>query len=468
MTLKAPVTLATALSLVLVTAGPALAKVPPEEAARLGKDLTPVGAIKAGNADGTIPEWTGESNFIESDKIITPKDLEKLRKDRPATLEEMIGRAGEKLLFTINKDNYKQYADKLTRGHQAMFERWPDYKMNVYQSVRTAFYPKEIYEATRENASRAYLEGTDTLIDAKLGFPFPIPKSGAEVIWNHKLKFRGSTLSRINNEAVVQADGNYQISKSASHIKFIYANLKEPQDSKANLLFYYMGETLEPARVAGSRVLVIEKIDESDGGRNVWIFNPGIGRPQKISKAGYDVTLPASDGELLADQADMFNGALDRYDWKLVGRKEFYIAYNAYKINGPRVKYADIIRPGHVNRDLVRYELHRVWVVEATLRDGMTHLIKKRTFYVDEDSWSIAAVDCYDNQDKLWKLQEAHLITLPFIPTVTGIPEAVYDLQSGRYFVTGLTQEEEVPDWQVEFRKNHFSQRTLTRRNLFR
>jgi len=39
---------------------PAAAKVTPEEAAHLGKDLTPVGAERAGNKEGTIPEWTPE------------------------------------------------------------------------------------------------------------------------------------------------------------------------------------------------------------------------------------------------------------------------------------------------------------------------------------------------------------------------------------------------------------------------
>lgn len=467
MTVRLATTISVAIGLAIGSTA-ANAKGSAEEIAKLGKELTPVGAIRAGNEEGTIPEWTGESNFIDSDKIITPSDLEKLRKDRPAELEEMLGRAGDKLSFTITKDNLAEYADKLSEGHKAMFNRWPDFKMNVYETVRTAFFPQQIYDATIANATSASMKNDDQLDGAKLGFPFPIPTTGAEAIWNHKLKFRGSTLRRINNEAVVQSDGNYSISKSISDVKFIYANLDEPEKKKSNLLFYYMGETLAPARVAGQRALVIEKTDELDGGRSVWIWNEGIGRPQRIPKAGFDLPLPSSDGELLADQADMFNGALKLYDWKLIGRKEHIIAYNSYKINGPRVKYADIIKPGHVNRDLVRYELHRVWVVEATLKPGMNHQLKRRVFYIDEDSWSIAAVDCYDNQDKLWKLQEAHLITIPFIPTVTGIPEAVYDLQSGRYFVTGLNTEEKVANWKIEFKKTHFTERSLKRRSLFK
>ena len=40
--------------------GTAIAAVSPEEAARLGgPELTPIGAERPGNADGTIPAWTG-------------------------------------------------------------------------------------------------------------------------------------------------------------------------------------------------------------------------------------------------------------------------------------------------------------------------------------------------------------------------------------------------------------------------
>ena len=42
-----------------VLAANVMAAVSPEEAAKLGTSLTPVGAEKAGNADGSIPAWTG-------------------------------------------------------------------------------------------------------------------------------------------------------------------------------------------------------------------------------------------------------------------------------------------------------------------------------------------------------------------------------------------------------------------------
>ncbi len=464
--MSCPLRIAQAFLLLSLLPQATLAAVSAEEAAKLGKELTRVGAIRAGNADGSIPEYTGESNFIEADKNITPEDLQKLRSERPGAVDEILGRATHAKLFSITKENLAKHADKLTAGHQAMFERHPDFRMDVYQSVRTAFYPEKTLEETVKNATRAKYTG-EHVKDAVLGFPFPIPKLGEEVMWNHKLKFRGSSLRRINNEAVVQPDGNYQISKSITDIEFYYANLKGMPKGKENMIFAYAGETIEPPSVSGQRVLVLEMVDESAGGRVVYLYNEGIGL-RRVPRAGYDTPLPASFGELFADQADMFNGALDRYNWKLVGRQEKYIAYNSYLLNSPKRKYDEIIQKGFANRDYARYELHRVWVVEATLKEGHNHQLKRRTFYVDEDSWSIAAVDCYDNQDALWRLQEAHLITLPFIPTVTGLPEVMYDLQSGRYFITGLYSEERMPDWTFEHSKSHFSQRSLTRKGMFR
>ena len=297
---------------------------------------------------------------------------------------------------------------------------------------------------------------------ANLGFPFPIPKTGAEAIWNHKLKFRGSAVKRFNNQAIVKPDGDFKISKLIEDVKFKYANIAEPGGTA--LLAYYLSEVIEPARVAGQLTLVHETADEGDGGRLAWIFNPGLGRVNRAPDVGYDNPYIGTDGEQFSDQVDVFNGSLDRYDWKLVGRKEMYIPYHSYELNSPEHKYTDIVRAGHINQDLTRYELHRVWVVEGSVRDGTRHQFKKRRFYLDEDSWSIAVVDCYDNRDALWKVQEAHLVTFPFVPTVTGSPEAIYDLQTNRYFLTALTNEDEVSDFEITYQDNYFTPANLKRK----
>lgn len=490
----------------------ATAAVSADEAAKLGGELTPVGAIKAANADGTIPEWTNGSMFPAESKSLTPQRLEELRtkfekareKD-PAPFEKLLEYVdsfsleqyqeisdqvdsiiaklpkkdaelaqqsrkevggNDKPKFIITAANMAEHADKLTEGHKAMFKKYPDtYKMIVYPTVRSAFFPDEIYEFTKKNATAASLEGTDNLKDAVLGFPFPMPQSGAEAIWNHKLKYKGSSVRRFNNQAIVKPDGDYKITKIVEDVKFKYGSLTDYKKTKG-LLAYYLSEVLEPPRVAGQLTLVHEKAGADDKGitRNAWIFNPGLGRVNRAPDVSYDTPYIGTDGEQFTDQVDVFNGAMDRYNWKLVGRKEIYIPYNSYLINTPLIKYKDIIRPGHINQNLARYELHRVWVVEANVVDGQRHQIKKRVFYLDEDSWSIAVVDGYDNRGQLWKVQEAQLLTAPFVPTVTGIPEIIYDLQSGRYFVTALVNEDKISDFKSSYKDSTFSPSKLQKR----
>ena len=498
------------LALSLLLAAPALAKVSAEEAAKLGQSLTPVGAEKAANADGTIGAWTNGAMFDDTQKNLTPARLEELRTAfeeiraaNPAPFDKLLGYVdnfsvekydeisnqvgaiietlpaelkalakqqrkqsggAERPKFIITAANLAQHADKLTDGHKALFAKYPGYKMIVYPTMRTAFFPEAIYEATKANAVNATLSGTDIVEGARLGFPFPIPKSGAEVIWNHKLKFRGSAAKRYNNQAIVKPDGDYQITKLVEDVKFKYANLREQDDKGSiDILAYYLSEIVDPPRVAGQITLVHETAGSGET-RSAWIYSPDLGRVNRAPDVSYDNPYIGTLGEQFTDQVDVFNGALDKYDWKLLGKREIYIPYNSYLINTPLIKYRDIIRPGHINQNLSRYELHRVWVVEATVRDGQRHQLAKRVFYVDEDSWSIAAVDGYDERGQLWKVQEAQLLTAPFVPTVTGVPELIYDLQSGRYFVTALVNEDKITDFQIEYKDRFFKPGTLQRK----
>lgn len=367
--------------------------------------------------------------------------------------------------YVITRANLAKYQHLLTEGHRAMFATYPDYKMVVFPTYRNAFFPDEILKATVENATRASLTGTDDVQGAELGFPFPIPKTGAEPLWNHKLKFRGSAVKRFNNQAIVKPDGSYKISKLVEDVKFKYANLKEPAEiRKGGIFAYYLQEVMSPPRVAGQIILVHETAGGAGNTRVAYIYSPGLGRVNRAPDVGYDNPSIGSDGEQFNDQVDVFNGAQDRFDWKLIGKKELLIPYNAWVLNSPTFKYKDIIRPGHINQDLARYELHRVWVVEATLKKGQRHRFGKRRFYLDEDSWSIAVVDCYDTRGELWKVQEAHLLSIPFIPTVSGIPETIYDLQSKRYFVTTMTNEDAISDFEVKYSDDLFTPGALQRK----
>lgn len=407
---------------------PALAKVTPEKAAQLGVGLTPVGAEQAANKDGTIPAWTGGmktlgpmfANYKSGDYYPDP-----FPEDKP--------------VFTITHANYKQYADRLSAGAAALLERNADYSMNVYPTRRTALYPDEIYAATKANAATATLASEDVLKDAHLGFPFPVPQSGAEVIWNHKVRYRGDSVTLNGALFVVNAKGEFQRNQFTQQIEFVYGNIKKPASADDNLVLRLLRKDVSPPRLAGSMTLVWDKLD---GTRDAWQYNPGANRIRQAPIVAFDNPIAGADGLQNVDQSDMFSGSLQRYSWKLVGKKEMVIGYNAYHLVRPEVKYSQIIQPKHLNPQHTRYELHRVWIVEATLKPGQGNVYKKRVFYVDEDSWTIAAIDCYDARDQLWRYQEGFVTALVIDKAVVAAPSVTYDLFSSRYVVNNLPNEQ--------------------------
>ena len=440
------------------------AKVSPAEAAKLGDTLTMIGAEAGGNADGSIPAFEGRKLYTEAELSYTyaqiekmsPQEQEKLMRDGAARHN------AEEVLMEINAQNYQQYADLLTEGHKAMFAKFPaSYKMRVYKPLRTAFFPDAIEQSTKANATTAYLDGTDSLKGATQGFPFPIPTSGAEPIWNHKTKYRGDGVIRYNDQAIVKTDGTYKITKVVEDVLFTYANLEQPGKSEDGILLYYLQTDLGSS---GTRTLVHETSDQAKDKRNAWLYNKGFGRLKRAPNVGYDNPSQTSDGEQFNDQIDMFNGALDRYNWKLVGKKEMYMPYNSAEINSPLLTYDKILKAGHLNPELTRYEKHRVWVVEATLKDGMRHKLSKRVFYIDEDSWSINAVDGYDGRGELWKFQEGHMISVPWVGTASAVPEIIYDLQSGRYFATAMTNEAKLNNTDARFKPKYFKPANVAKR----
>ncbi len=429
--------------LVLGAGGGVAAKVSPAEAERLGKDLTPVGAEQAGNAQGTIPEWTGglpQKGTLTADWDNFPDPF-----------------PGERPLFTITRANLAQHRDKLSVGHLKMFERFPSYKMNIYPSHRTVAYPQPIYAATKANATTAELVGgnPDAIKGARQGFPFPIPVSGAEPIWNHRLKYRGESVRRYNNQAIVLPNGAVAYSKIIEDVLFHYASLKDPKplDTPESTFLLYLFNSISPPRVAGQFILAWEHPSK----RSAWIYNPQLRRLRRAPNVAYDNPAEGTDGNQFYDQVDMFNGALDRYTWKLVGKREMYIGYNNAVMNRPPVKYADLVKPGHLNQDLPRYELHRVWVVEASNVPELRHSFKKRVFYIDEDSWSIVMVDYYDQRDQYWKFHEGFIIYVQPIQFGTSVPEVIYDLQSGGYFVTSMFSEDKPGDFSYPLTPDNFT-----------
>lgn len=426
------------------------AKLSADEIARLGKDLTPVGAEKAGNADGTIPAWEGG--------ITTPPAGYKVGDHHPDPF------AGDKVSFTIDAKNMGQYADKLTVGHQEMMKLYPTFKMNIYPTRRSASSVERIYDATKTSAATAELVNNgDGVKGAVNGIPFPIPTSGIEVIWNHLLRYRGELASRQIAQAALTRGGNYTLVKFDDEFNLLYSAEGMTEEKLENKILLFKQVVTAPPRLAGNILLVHETLDQVKEPRAAWVYNPGQRRVRRAPNVGYDNPGTASDGIRTNDQFDMFNGATDRYNWKLVGKKEIYVPYNSYKLHSDSLKYKDILSPLHLNPGNLRYELHRVWVVDATLKEGSRHLYKRRTFYIDEDSWQILSVDIYDNRDQLWRVSEGHPINYYEVPTFWTTLEVHTDLQSGRYIAIGLDNESTMYDFDIKRKMKDYSPGELRR-----
>lgn len=416
----------------------------------LGVKLTPLGGDASANADGSIPAYKGGLG----------KDAVKILPNGYMTDPF----ANEKPLFTITKSNYAQYKDRLTSGQIALLERYPEqYKMNVYPTHRTAAVPKVIEEKTKENAVNARLVDQGYGVENfQTGTPFPLAKTALEMVWNHSMRYRGGTFRRQFVQVTPQINGSF------APIVFLdlgaEAQAVSDYDKAATgtTHLYLKQYVLSPARLAGTAVLAHESSDEAKQPRRAWVYNAGQRRVRMAPQIAYDGPGTASDGLRTSDNYDLYNGSPDRYDWKVVGKKEIYVPYNSYKLASPELKYEDIIRPGVLNSDLTRYELHRVWQVEGTLKPGSRHVYAKRVLFLDEDTWQIASVDHYDARGSLWRVAEGHAIQYSSNQVPWYAAEALYDLISGRYLVLGLHNEEKREyEFGVKYSSGDFSPSAL-------
>ena len=423
-----------------------------QSAADLGKSKTPLGAEKAGNAAGTIPAWEGG--------ITQPPAGYKSGDHHPDPF------ADDKPSATINAANAEQYADNLTEGHKALLARYAStYKMPVYPTHRSASAPQDIYDDTKANVRSAKLaDGGNGVAGASRGAPFPLPKNGQEVIWNHLLRYRGLGGLRKIGQVAPTRTGDYTLVQLEEKFLWNYHQLGAATESVDNVMAYFEQKVTAPARLAGTILMVHETLDQVKESRRAWVYNTGQRRVRRAPQVAYDNPGTASDGMRTSDQLDMFNGGIDRYDWKLVGKREVYVPYNSYKLHSDSLKVADIVTPMHINQEHSRYELHRVWVVEATLKEGKRHIYAKRRFYVDEDSWGVLVVDQYDNQGRLWRVSEGHSINYYDILSFWSTLEVHMDLLSGRYLAHGLDNENEMYDFSYRSKPGDYAPAALRRR----
>jgi hypothetical protein len=415
------------LAALLAASLPALAAVTAEEAARLKSTLTPVGAEKAGNKAGTIPAWDG--GLSKAPAAYRNGDT------RPDPF------AADKPLLSISAKNMAEHADKLTDGVQALMKKHPDFHIDVYPTRRSAAAPQFVYDNTFQNATRAKtVDGGHGVEGAYGGIPFPIPKDGYEAIWNHRLAWRGGNFTMPVRVWVVTADGKRSMaSGGVQTVNQTYYDKNGSLDKFDG--FYQFGKFVvnAPGSKAGEAILAHDGVNAS-APRGLWQYLVGQRRVRKAPSVAYDTPDSVTSGIGLFDEAFNLFGPIDKHDLKLVGKKEIYIPYNNNRAAAAKVE--DLVTPGTLNPAQVRWELHRVWEVEATLAAGKRHVVPKRKYYIDEDSWQIVLFDGWDAKGQLWRTNYSLMLTAPDIPAVTSfVLWGGYDMQTGAYYLNMASNE---------------------------
>lgn len=407
-------------------ASSAIAKLSQADLVRLGKDLTPSGAERAGNTDGTIPAWDGG--------LTKP----------PVGWKPEMGYvdpfSAEKPVIVIDAKNVDQYKQKLSAGTVAMIKKFPSYRVNVYPTHRTFANPQTVYDATKAQAGTATLDGLSIKNYDVPGVPFPIPQNGLEAMYNHTTKYFGGYYA-CRDWLPTRANGSFY--RVGFCEDMVQGQNMSPRINGNAFNFFALYDA--PATLVGTIYLVKDPVDYTVESRQAWIYNSGQRRVRRAPDLAYDSTEDGTEGMRTTDDYWGFQGAMDRYEWKLLGKKEVYIPYNSYKLQAPNLKYADMLDQGSLKSELQRFELHRVWVVEANLKSGMSHVLSKRVFYLDEDSHTIALAEGYDGRGNLWRNYTYHLVQAYDAGVMFQAPFITTDLINGNFIVTGVTNERKQP-----------------------
>lgn len=394
------------------------------DANQLGKELTPSGAEKAGNKDGSIPAWSG---------AVKPTSGWSYGQSRL----QHYPHKEDKPLFTIDASNVDKYTDKLSPGQVATIKQIEGYKMDVYPTRRSCGVPDFVAENTKKNVSTAKIDANGwSLQEAVLpGFPFPIPSNGAEAMWNQKMRYRGQAIELYSNiTATSPRKGSSDWIKAVSEQTFFFPWATKHENNLSSLpkyeyLTYFAYKS--PTALAGQALNISVYIDKPNS--EVFYYFPGQRRVRRMPSYAYDSPQIGFENQYTMDEPLVFNGTIDRFDWKLVGKKELYVPYNVFGGNDFKAKFEDVAQQDFINPTSRHYELHRVWVVEATVKTGSRHIAPKRTFYLDEDSWNVVLADDYDAQGKIFKVREGFLLPVYETGTCDVLTFVQYNLTEGRY-----------------------------------
>jgi hypothetical protein len=410
--------------------------------------LTPVGAEQGANLDGSIPAWNGGLT------------------EPPAGFDPQLGFADpfpdDKPLFVIDQSNLSQHKAFLSEGQQALIQRYSNYVIPVYQSRRTAAFSADMIQAVKQERGQVKLtpSGNGLIGVANSMVPFVEPKNGLEIVWNTILRRPSQSLSSAT-ASFIAGSGITPVPFSSEQIIAWAPAIGKAGGTK---LFSLIGESIRPAAQAGEARLVEETLNFDEDTRNAWMVNSGQRRIIRAPELVHSAPAGNSDALKTVDDIYGFNGSPERYDWRLLGKREMYIPYNNYKMTDKSLSYQSMVDGAFIRSELIRFEKHRVWVVEGTLKPGMEHIYSRRIMYVDEDSWYVALMDQFDSKGALWRVKALYLMQAYNAPGMYTAGEMQHDLNARKTIFSGFQNEERPTEFNIRVSASDFSQSALRRR----
>ena len=424
------------------------------DASILGSGLTANGADPSASADGMIPAYTGGITKPPADYVAGGDHVDPFAADKP--------------LFSITAQNMGEYSNRLSAGQKALLARKEgNYRMDIYPSRRSCALPQFVYDETKKNVARARLiDGGNGVAGARIGVPFPITKNALEIFWNHNFYWHGHRYHAITSGANVYKNGAItKIIREDWRYNF-YADPQGPDPQHANDQFHWMGIWKAPQRFNGSGFSMTNTINQVKEPRNGVMFNPSTRRIMKAPAAAvtYEGPLSTADGMRQSHDMFLFSGSPDRYEWKLLGKKEIFVPYNAYKASASTTSHDALMTPHNLNPDYLRYELHRVWVLEATQKDNFRMKQARRVFYVDEDSWIFLMADIFNKRDELIYVQHAFTKNYYEAPACVFEFDVMHDMTTGNYNVDHIKLDHGPADLNFDLELSDFGSAALRRK----
>jgi hypothetical protein len=378
----------------------------------------------------------------------------------------------EKPVATITASNVAQYADKLSPGQLELFKSNPSYEMVIYPTHRDCGFPDWINQNTTANKSKAKLDASGNyLADAVLpGVVFPDPKNGAEAMWNFQTRYTGiGDLVQWRTYVSPSSGGSDPIITMSAGGQYTPWG-KKGQASPAQVNELQSGNVLKiisPAALAGQAGVFRNYFSNKE--QEGYYYFPGQRRVRRMPSYSYDAPQIGYENQYTVDEVYVFYGAIDRYNWKLAGKKELYVPYNDFGMYKFKDDFKKVMSNKGIDPQYRRYELHEVYVVEGTLKSDVRHISAKKVFYFDPDSWNILSGEDYDAQGKLFKYREAYSIpTWDLGGVCTALPTYQFNFQSGRYvadnLLFGLTDDVryyESPEGHPEFTDEYYTSQGL-------